>query len=342
MSIAGKKPRKFRPWKTKSSIKSTARDKPTHQHPNHDSHKDRRGGNSESLENKTKNYHKNTIKEVNIVHSDATLTLKPEKAEIANAENQPLLSVINANSKPNEYQKSDTNKPNKRKLAPTQTTDAKWDNKQSKKFRGTFTKNEGSTESTADRSMKHSVSAQKSISVYKLQTVYPTTDQTLVSKFKKLGLKRFITDSDGEDYTRLLKTSYKGFVVDSPSQFDEKFHYLFAKSLLGLEDNQIYSYDVTQPLGLNTKLAKTYVTRCLVGIPGITYKYLGLRMFAIPWTEGEVGATAESIQIGILNQQLTERTKALLNKDNVNSWTDDSTDFLGSCVYNLTLINRYG
>jgi hypothetical protein len=41
--------------------------------------------------------------------------------------------------------------------------------------------------------------------------------------------------------------------------------------------------DVTQPLGLGTKLAPTFVRRTLVGENGITYKYLGLRMFAHPW-----------------------------------------------------------
>jgi hypothetical protein len=61
-------------------------------------------------------------------------------------------------------------------------------------------------------------------------------------------------------------------------------------------------------MGLNTKLAKTMVTRsvtvscyivcspsvlklirCLVGITGITYKYLGIRMFSYPWDAGALG-----------------------------------------------------
>ena len=33
-----------------------------------------------------------------------------------------------------------------------------------------------------------------------------------------------------------------------------------------------------------TRLAKTRVTRCLIGKPGITYFYLGVRMFAHPWS----------------------------------------------------------
>lgn len=45
----------------------------------------------------------------------------------------------------------------------------------------------------------------------------------------------------------------------------------------GLEEGGIFRADVTQPFGLGTKCAVTYVTRTLVGEPGTTYKYLGLR-----------------------------------------------------------------
>lgn len=45
----------------------------------------------------------------------------------------------------------------------------------------------------------------------------------------------------------------------------------------GLEERGVFRVDVTQPFGLGTKCAATYVTRTLVGDPGTTYKYLGLR-----------------------------------------------------------------
>ena len=50
-----------------------------------------------------------------------------------------------------------------------------------------------------------------------------------------------------------------------------------------LEAHGFYRFDITQPHGLNSRCATTFVTRCLVGEPGITYKYLGLRMFSHPW-----------------------------------------------------------
>ena len=50
-----------------------------------------------------------------------------------------------------------------------------------------------------------------------------------------------------------------------------------------MEDEGLFRTDVTQPFSLGTKCAKTYVTRCLLGKDGTTYKYLGLRMFVHPW-----------------------------------------------------------
>ena len=55
-------------------------------------------------------------------------------------------------------------------------------------------------------------------------------------------------------------------------------------------------YDCTQPMGPGTSLARTKVTRCLVGTPGITYKYLGLRMFAAPWKGEEASSYAKKIR----------------------------------------------
>ena len=88
-------------------------------------------------------------------------------------------------------------------------------------------------------------------------------------------------------------------------------------------------------MGLNTKLSKTYVSRCLVGIAGITYKYQGLRMFALPWDAIEIGtgATESTIAIGKLNENLIKRTEFLLKKAR-------NGKECGNCNYNLTLINR--
>lgn len=142
---------------------------------------------------------------------------------------------------------------------------------------------------------------------------------------------RFLTPKDSE-FQSVLNTCYPGFVVDSPSVFPGEFHKQFRCALEGLDRNGVYQFDVTQPAGLGTKTAKTFVTRCLVGEAGITYKYLGLRMFAIPWNDGAIGADPHSVAIGKLNAKLIDRSKALLRESGKLE--------TGSCEYNLTLINR--
>jgi len=101
-----------------------------------------------------------------------------------------------------------------------------------------------------------------------------------------------------------LKTSYLGLAVDEPSvvvtsfsasskvkQSDKKRQRRIGTALPlcdtleAMTDQGFFQTDVTQPFGLGTKCAKTYVTRCLVGDHGTTYKYLGLRMFAYRWDQ---------------------------------------------------------
>jgi hypothetical protein len=60
-----------------------------------------------------------------------------------------------------------------------------------------------------------------------------------------------------------------------------------------------------------------------VGDPGITYKYLGLRLFAHAWSGPGVLPMMKSI--GDLNQHMIQMTKGYENR--------------GKCDYNLTLIN---
>ena len=130
-----------------------------------------------------------------------------------------------------------------------------------------------------------------------------------------------------------METSYLGFVKCSPSSFDQFFHDSFHRSFAGLDENQYFQYDITQPAGLGTKLATTLVSRCLVGEAGTTYKYLGIRMFSYPWNVDAVGSTNHTIRIGKLNKQLIKRTEELLR--------NSEKKCVGSCQYNLTLINRY-
>eukprot|EP00980_Cylindrotheca_fusiformis_P028043 scaffold22577_cov122-Cylindrotheca_fusiformis.AAC.22 len=69
--------------------------------------------------------------------------------------------------------------------------------------------------------------------------------------------------------------------------------------------------------------SRTFVKRTLVGDPGITYKYLGLRLFAHPWSGP--GSLPMMKSIKEINKWMVEMTKTYPNH--------------GSCAYNMTLIN---
>lgn len=166
-----------------------------------------------------------------------------------------------------------------------------------------------------------------SVSVYKRVVDYPLEYPTNNSEH----LNRFVVDKDS-DFNNIMSTSYKGFVTEDESSFDVEFHQSFQNALEGLELLGNYQFDITQPGGLGTKTAKTYVTRCLVGDAGITYKYLGIRMFSIPWEKESIGSSEYSIKIGELNKILINHSKGLLD--------DMNRSQTGSCEYNLTLINR--
>jgi hypothetical protein len=89
---------------------------------------------------------------------------------------------------------------------------------------------------------------------------------------------RFLQPGEPQ-YKEVLARSYQGFAVDPPSAFPSSFHSSFLSAFEDMEKRGMFLFDLTQPAGLNTRVARTFVTRCLVGEPGITYKYLGLRMF---------------------------------------------------------------
>jgi hypothetical protein len=165
-------------------------------------------------------------------------------------------------------------------------------------------------------------------SVYKRETVYPPAVSDSSGPWD-----RFLTPAD-PNFAEVLKTSYDGLVVSTRDKFKPSFHTEFESAMRGLDEEGFYQFDVTQPAGLGTKLAKTFVTRCLVGEPGTTYKYLGLRMFSIPWsgTEGTEASSSHARQIGELNTAMIHHTADLLKRS--------GREKVGSCQYNLTLINR--
>jgi mRNA N6-methyladenine demethylase len=145
---------------------------------------------------------------------------------------------------------------------------------------------------------------------------------------------RFIVHGD-VGFDEAMKKCYGKCVVDTQEKFPDTFHNSFMTALDNLEKEGAYQFDLTQPAGLGTKVAKTFVTRCLVGEAGTTYKYLGLRMFSIPWNAGETGASESAVTISRLNQRLIEKTHAHLKT------LGKPPSEVGSCEYNLTLINKY-
>ena len=112
-----------------------------------------------------------------------------------------------------------------------------------------------STAATKTNNQPSSSSAAAGSSVYKRLDVLPTPCP--IPNLKS----RFYTPADSQVYPHLLRTSYDGFVVDPPTAFEAQFHDEWAKVFADFDAGGIFQYDYTQPAGLNTKIAKTFVTR---------------------------------------------------------------------------------
>jgi alpha-ketoglutarate-dependent dioxygenase FTO len=130
-----------------------------------------------------------------------------------------------------------------------------------------------------------------------------------------------------ESFQVALKTAYEGFVVDNSVGKEQ----VVARYLEQIVKNKYLRRDVTQPFGLGTKCAKTYVTRCLMGEPGTTYKYLGLRMFAHPWERTEIEA---------LGATLTQRARQHLQTLSEKRSRRNAPRTKGRADFDICLINR--
>lgn len=164
-------------------------------------------------------------------------------------------------------------------------------------------------------------------SVYKRVPVYPNSYPLSNSESSKGFL-----EAHHKNFAKVLSTCYDGCIVEGGDKFPADFHQRFQHALQELESLGFYQFDFTQPAGLNTKVAKTFVTRCVVGDPGMTYKYLGLRMFGFPWTAGVLGANSATVTVGAMNQELIKRSNDLNAASGKGAY--------GSSQFNLTLINR--
>lgn len=155
-----------------------------------------------------------------------------------------------------------------------------------------------------------------------------------------------------QSFRRAIETAYEGFVTDQYSDGENTLfdHESIQQALLKLDDLGIFRTDVTQPFGLGTKCAKTYVARCLIGDEGTTYKYLGLRMFAHPWKSSNQKSSDSNLDVALqeifkLNERLTGRTefhlRELEKKRNKRLKAQSGMKAInGRAMFDITLINR--
>lgn len=166
----------------------------------------------------------------------------------------------------------------------------------------------------------------------------------------------FVVDQDEVEGTNTTSTEHGNGVKAKSPIFD---HEAIQRALTKMDEAGIFLTDVTQPRGLGTKCAKTYVTRCLLGDEGTTYKYLGLRMFAHPWSvkpaskgmkdsngNGSYSVDDALSEISKLNDKLTERTKHHLvdlekkRKERMGFQNNGESYISGRAKFDITLINR--
>jgi hypothetical protein len=201
----------------------------------------------------------------------------------------------------------------------------------------------------------------------RLPLAFPRQNDENKKRSLLLPASGFLRDEEPyrESFQTALDTAYEGCVWDSPnagagagdtstSVFDED-KIQWALNIMDTEG--LFRTDVTQPAGLGSKCVKTYVTRCLLGEEGTTYKYLGLRMFSHTWsaaaTKGGSSTNSKSPQlqsqlkeaikiIAGLNQRLTSQTEKhlkTLEQKRIARGMDQPV-IQGRAGFDITLINR--
>ncbi|KAL7553714.1 hypothetical protein ACHAWF_017035 [Thalassiosira exigua] len=169
--------------------------------------------------------------------------------------------------------------------------------------------------------------------------------------------RAFLTPLEDQGaFNDCLKTSFSGFHYESPESLPSSLHQNFDSSFDGMDRGGLFMYDVIQPG--KKRLTRTSVTRTLVGDPGSTYKYLGLRLFSHPWVDvdddgdaidnfkandvrnlqslGYSAKTASALKVmGTTNANLVERSKTMLRKH-----VKPHVTPVGSADFNLTLVNK--
>ena len=236
------------------------------------------------------------------------------------------------------------------------------------------------TQSPSSSSSLPSVTKSSS-SFAKESTSYPLPYPESSSKLVPKGAFLRFEEPYKESFQAAIDTAYLGFEIDLPTGHhdknqDDSFssskligerheNHLFnhdniEKALLIMDKNGLFRTDVTQPFGLGTRCAKTYVTRCLLGEEGTTYKYLGLRMFAHPWKNSnhenkqKKGNNVVQLEdalhiVSELNDSLTQRTVIHLNAldikrkkimQSTKAVNKDEALVKGRAKFDVALINR--
>jgi alpha-ketoglutarate-dependent dioxygenase FTO len=160
-----------------------------------------------------------------------------------------------------------------------------------------------------------------------------------------------------KSFETALSTAYEGCIWDGPTAQESELQ----KALTTMDECGLFRTDVTQPAGLGAKLVPSYVTRCLLGEEGTTYRYLGLRMFSHPWngigqakrkpitskTKQNSKQSTKELQQAIqtfqaLNQRLSERTKSHLQdlQSKRQERHEEEPVIQGQSTHNVTLINK--
>jgi alpha-ketoglutarate-dependent dioxygenase FTO len=171
--------------------------------------------------------------------------------------------------------------------------------------------------------------------------------------------KSVLAPSDGAVFESCLRRCYRGLSWEDPASLPNSLHRSFTTAFDDLNEAGLFLYDVIQPGG--QRLSLTMVTRTLIGEPGSTYRYLGLRLFSHPWCDvdedgdrimvsrGEEAGTSLArlgyrpscvsalMRMGGANEALIGRTDARLRDEIA---PEIPNGLVGSARYNLTLINR--
>lgn len=132
----------------------------------------------------------------------------------------------------------------------------------------------------------------------------------------------------GESFNTALDTTYEGLAWDTAADLQQHVNLREAsirRSLLLLDQVGFFREDMTQPAGLGTRCAKTYVTRCLLGECGTTYKYLGLRMFSYPWNSTSSESSSEEDASITTNEKKKKVQDAVRNIYQLNSTLEERT-----------------